>query len=109
MNDGDFSEPAIDVQQVLLNLLVKELKRTYDNVDEHLPVSGNSNDPDNFLRILIRWYDNSPLARILFAPDYLIVELGPRRAEGWKRVVRIRYQDPRSIDRILRLVEQAEP
>ena len=37
------------------------------------------------LRILVRWYDNSPLARIVLAPDHLIVELGPRRSEGWKK------------------------
>jgi hypothetical protein len=104
-------DPAVDIQETWLKLLVRELRQVYDLVDVHPANSGSSisNEPEGMLRIVVRWYDNSPLARILLAPDHLIVELGPRRSEGWKKVVRIRYQDPRSVEQIFRLLEQALP
>jgi hypothetical protein len=104
-------DPAVDIQETLLKLLVKELRRIYDHVDVHPAITGSSisNDPQDMLRIFIRWYDNSALARVLFASEYLIVELGPRQSGGWTKVVRVRYQDPGSVERILGLVAQALP
>jgi len=105
------ADPAVDIQETLLKLLVKELSQVYDHIDVHPAIIGSplSTDPEGMLRVLIRWYNNAPLARILFAPEYLIVELGPRGTEGWKKVVLVRYQDPKTVERILRLLEQAWP
>jgi hypothetical protein len=103
--------PAVDIQKTLLELLVRELRRVYDHVDGHPAAPGGSAQmgPDGWPRILVRWYDNAPLARIVFAPNELNVELGPRRSERWQRVVRVRYQDPKVVERILRLIGTAEP
>jgi hypothetical protein len=103
--------PAVDIQETLLKLLVKELRRAYDHVDVIPAIIGTSipNDPQDMLRIFIRWYDNSALARVLFAAEYLIVELGPRQSDGWDKVDRVRYQDPRCVERIFGLVAQALP
>jgi hypothetical protein len=108
---GISADPAVDVQKTLLRLVVKELKQVYDHVDAYPASRARStpNEAEAMLRILIRWYDDSPLAQVRFAPDGLIVELGPRYAHGWKKVVRILYQEPRTIERILGLVEQAWP
>ena len=106
------ADSSVDIQRTLLKLLVKELSQVYDHVDVHPAIIGSplSTEAEGMSRcVLIRWYDNSPLARIVFAPQYLIVELGPRRREGWQKVVRIRYQDPRFVERILRLLEEAWP
>jgi hypothetical protein len=102
---------AVEIRKTLVDLLVKELRQVYDHVDVNpaIPNSSISNEPEGMLRILIRWHDNAQLARILFASDVMVVELGPRRSEGWKRVVHVRYQDPESVERILRLLEQAWP
>ena len=100
---------VVDVQQTLIELLVRELRRVYDHVEVQPAVPGSSSqsEPENSPRIVVRWYDNTPLARIVLAPNELIVELGPRRSEGWKRVVRVRYQDPGAIQRILQLIGSA--
>jgi hypothetical protein len=103
--------PVIDVQQTLIALLVRELRRVYDHVDVYPAVPGASSptEPENLPRIVVRWHDNAPLARIVLAPNELTVELGPRRSTGWKRVARVRYPAPNAIERILELVGTAEP
>lgn len=110
-SESPISRPAVDIQQALLELLVRELRRVYDHVDGQPAAPGGSggDDPDDWPRILVRWYDNTPLARILFAPHELIVEVGPRRSERWHRVVRVHYQDPRVVERIMRLLGTARP
>jgi hypothetical protein len=109
MADSFPSIRPIELRQALVEILVKELKRIYDIVEEYPAVVGSVDEPEGMRRIVVRWYDNSPVARILLGPDDLIVELGPRRTDGWKRVVHIRYQDPMSIERILELVGTADP
>ncbi len=110
-DESSIPRPVVDIQQTMIELLVRELRRVYDHVEVQPAVPGGSSqsEPENSQRIVVRWYDNAPLARIVLAPNELIVELGPRRLEGSKRVVRVRYQDPGTVQRILQLIGSAEP
>lgn len=110
-SDSSFPRSAVDIQQTLTELLVRELRRVYDHVEVQpaVPAGSSPSEPENLPRIVVRWYDNAPLARIVLAPKELIVELGPRRTEGWNRVARVHYQDPNAIQQALQLIGTAEP